>query len=400
MLIQSSIPSSIEAALFFVSDHGKQVILCDSMPGTEPSQMCPKCNDQSHDGCRKIDLITEEKRNVDSSCSLGFPSSTQLSTVTTMQESYPHNLVYKRRKVGGNSAAILSEQVPEITRRSGDCFSVVSSDAPLVATKDQNFGPQVEHETQVAQASVLSPHLCNKEPHNPKSEFVHGYSAGEALGNKAPKSSVQRILEVDSVNDSCSSSKSNMEHVLSSMKTEIDETGECSSSSATVKEDMQEHLSERDFCISILRSNGLIGDWETRISASDENVKTSNGDKCCRPCKICGNSEITTVLLICDHCDEAFHLSCCNPRVKQIPIDEWFCHSCLKKRCKILKETVNRKSPHITSGVKNVSHRGESNPIMLMLRDAEPYTTGVRVGKGFQAEVPDWSGPINRCVYA
>jgi len=43
---------------------------------------------------------------------------------------------------------------------------------------------------------------------------------------------------------------------------------------------------------------------------------------------------------------------------------------------------------------RNASAKGESNPIALMLRDSEPHTMGVRVGKGFQADVPDWSGPI------
>jgi len=37
---------------------------------------------------------------------------------------------------------------------------------------------------------------------------------------------------------------------------------------------------------------------------------------------------------------------------------------------------------------------GEANPILLMLRDSVPHTTAVRVGKGFQAEVLDWSSPM------
>ncbi|XP_048336139.2 uncharacterized protein LOC107428388 isoform X2 [Ziziphus jujuba] len=365
-------------------------------------QMCPKCDNQSHGDCRKVESITEDKGIADFSCSLDFRSSFQLSTVSTMSEGSLHNLVYKRRNSRGNSAAILSEQVPDITRRSGDCFSVISSDAPLVATEDQNLGPQFEHKIQVIQPPVLSPLLCNSMPHISNSEFVSGYSVGEAVVDEAPKSSVQRILEVDSAYDSCSSSKSNIEHVLSSMKTEMDETGECSSSSATVKEDMQEDLSEKDFCISILRSHGLIGGvWESRTCASAENIETGNGDLCFRSCKICGRSEATTNLLICDHCEESFHMSCCNPRIKKIPTDEWFCHSCLKKRYKNLKKTVKGKAPHIASvmsGAKNLSSKGESNAITLMLRDTEPYTTGVRIGKGFQAEVPDWSGPINSNV--
>ena len=90
-------------------------------------------------------------------------------------------------------------------------------------------------------------------------------------------------------------------------------------------------------------------------------------------------------------------MSCFNPRMKKIPTDEWFCYSCLKKKRKILKEIDTRKSPSIASEMgrcRHASAKGESNPIMLMLRDTEPYKTAVRAGKGFQAEVPDWSGAI------
>jgi len=37
--------------------------------------------------------------------------------------------------------------------------------------------------------------------------------------------------------------------------------------------------------------------------------------------------------------------------------------------------------------------------IEYMLKDAEPYVTGVRIGRDFQAEVPEWSGPTSRCAY-
>lgn len=140
------------------------VIQCHAC--TETSEMCPNFKDQAHQGCRKIDLITEEKMKVDS-CSLDFPSSSHPSTVSTMPESHLHNLLFKCRKVGRNSTTILSEQVPEITSRNGDCFSVVSSDAPLVPTKDQSFDPQVEHEIQVIQGPLLSPSLGNSKPHIP-----------------------------------------------------------------------------------------------------------------------------------------------------------------------------------------------------------------------------------------
>lgn len=113
---------------------------------------------------------------------------------------------------------------------------------------------------------------------------------------------MQKVLEVDSANDSCSSSKSNIKHVLPSMKIEMDETGECFSSSATGKEDTPEYLSEKDFCISILRGHGCLGGaWQTRTHVSDEYVETSYGDKCCQSSKICVHSETTVLMPVCHH---------------------------------------------------------------------------------------------------
>jgi hypothetical protein len=106
-------------------------------------------------------------------------------------------------------------------------------------------------------------------------------------------------------------------------------------------------------------------------------------------------------MLICDNCEDSFHVSCCNPRVKRIPVDEWLCRSCWKKKRIIPKETISRKSLNIIGDMgrcRDASSTGESNPIALMLRDTEPYTGGVRVGKGFQVDIPDWSGPIIKYV--
>lgn len=387
--MQRSLASSIEAALFFVSDCGKEDILCDWMPGTETWQMCPNCDKHPHGQCIKAESIMEAKENADSPSSLNFPRSyAQPSIVSTMSENSAPNFVYRRRKLLGNSIAIFSPQAAANTKKSADCLSVISSDAPSVAAKEQHVGSQVEHVSQTVGATVMAPLLYCRESHVLKSESINGCSVG------ALKNTRQKVLDVDSV-DSCSSSKSNMELVSDSMTTEVDDTGECSSSSVMVMEVRGEQLSENDICISILKSQGLVGrvlPTETRDSAED--VGTSSGGSCSRSCKICGHSENTLNMLICDLCEEAFHMSCFNPRMKNIPTDEWFCHSCLKKKRKIPKEIAARKSPGIANEMGRCRAKGESNPIALMLSDPEPYTTGVRFGKGFQAEVPDWSGAI------
>ncbi|KAG6736923.1 hypothetical protein POTOM_060136 [Populus tomentosa] len=63
--------------------------------------------------------------------------------------------------------------------------------------------------------------------------------------------------------------------------------------------------------------------------------------------------------------------------------------------------SVDRKPLNIIHDMgrsRNASSAGESNTIALMLRDTEPCTGGVRAGKGFQVEVPDWSVPVIKYV--
>jgi hypothetical protein len=73
----------------------------------------------------------------------------------------------------------------------------------------------------------------------------------------------------------------------------------------------------------------------------------------------------------------------------------------MKKKRIIPNERISRKPLNIIGDMgrcRDASSIGESDPIALMLTDTEPYTGGVRVGKGFQVEVPDWSGPIIKYV--
>ncbi len=38
------------------------------------------------------------------------------------------------------------------------------------------------------------------------------------------------------------------------------------------------------------------------------------------------------ILLLCDSCDNACHLSCCNPPLKRVPKGDWFCIECTAKQ--------------------------------------------------------------------
>ncbi|XP_012068464.1 uncharacterized protein LOC105631075 isoform X2 [Jatropha curcas] len=385
------------------------------MSSTEIFQMCKNCHECSHIASLDVASITEEKKKDDCSYPLSFSKSSHLSNPSAMSESSKPNLVYRRRKLQGksapnfvysrrklqgNSVGICSARSPACMKRSGeDSVSAISSDAPSIAFKEQQILSQGEH---TVGAPVMPYIILQGASHLFKSESINGCLLIEERGfDEASKIRGQKIIEVNSINDSCSSSMSGMELVSASMQTEVDETGECSSSSAMIVEASGEDGSEKDLSVSIIRSQGVIKEaWPSRSRTSTEDVGDSTTVSSSWVCKVCSNAESTLKMLICDNCEEAFHLSCCNPRVKRIPLDEWFCHSCSKKRSKILKEKICRTYPNMIGekGRCRSSSINELNPIALMLRDAGSYASGVRIGKGFQAEVPDWSGPITKDV--
>ncbi|RID52658.1 hypothetical protein BRARA_G00109 [Brassica rapa] len=93
-----------------------------------------------------------------------------------------------------------------------------------------------------------------------------------------------------------------------------------------------------------------------------------------RQCKRCDKEGIVEKMLICDECEEAYHPRCCRVRVKEAAeMDDWVCRPCLKKK----------------SSKTNVKGRSRERK----WRVTEPFIIRIRVGKEFQADVPDWSGP-------
>ncbi|KAK8575719.1 hypothetical protein V6N12_063385 [Hibiscus sabdariffa] len=256
-------------------------------------------------------------------------------------------------------------QEPVNSRRSVNCLSVASSDGLSEAIAEQKGNFQVEHET----ATVRAP-LATLNNGISKYEFANGCSdTGLALV---------------------------------SMKDEMDENGECTSSSVVAAEVVREDLSEKDVCYHILQSQGNDDEVGPSRTCVNEEIRTTGGDSSCsRLCKTCGCSGTVQKMLICDSCEEAFHVRCCTPRIKKLPIGDWYCFSCMKNKRIMLKEATTSNASSITGGMgrcRDVSLEGEFTPIELMLRDTEPHRTSVRIGKGYQAEVPDWSGPIDNDV--
>ncbi|RYR48953.1 hypothetical protein Ahy_A07g035097 isoform B [Arachis hypogaea] len=352
----------IEAGSCYVTDDGKD-ILCDRMPSGQTWQAYMKCSNYPLNWCGKAEQTKEDRRNADNPCNSNCLSGLgQPSTASIMTDNTAPNMVYRRKKLRKGLNAPLS-----------NCRSVISSSVRLSSAEDRPGSFQVKDDSEMIRNPVVS----------------------SVLFDGVVKDNIQKSLGIDSVNDSCSSSKSNMELVSDSVETEIDEPGECSSSSAIVVDVTREAKTEKDSCMNILRSYGLRGDCFADNAASLETVVTAGNICCSRLCKTCGRLDSSLNMLLCDHCEDAYHPTCYNPRFKKLPTDEWFCHSCLTKSHKILRETII-KSPGIHNELgkcRTVSVKAELNPILLMLRETEPYTTKVRVGKGFQAEEENQRNP-------
>uniref|UniRef100_A0A2P2JXH6 Uncharacterized protein LOC105113992 isoform X1 n=1 Tax=Rhizophora mucronata TaxID=61149 RepID=A0A2P2JXH6_RHIMU len=116
---------------------------------------------------------------------------------------------------------------------------------------------------------------------------------------------------------------------------------------------------------------------------NDNDGSTSNS------CEICGDVGNILEMLLCDNCEKAFHVLCCNPKIKALPIDEWFCQPCSKRTDKVSLEDAFRKSHGI--GQSNRITKAGSDQIKSTSIHSDQYTSRVGIGKSHQAEVPDWS---------
>lgn len=165
---------------------------------------------------------------------------------------------------------------------------------------------------------------------------------------------------------------------------QIGEEGGCSSLS-------------KEFCINVLKQNNLIGgSWPFNNDTSLE-ILGGIGAEFHQKCKICGIKQSFRKMLICDSCDEAFHLSC--SKVKGSFEEKWFCQTCaMKKPRPVLDAASEKLFSNMSEQDKKRILQKELGPIQFMLIDSQPHTSTVRIGKDFQVDIPEWSGRIPEYV--
>ncbi|CAM9530650.1 unnamed protein product [Discosporangium mesarthrocarpum] len=45
-------------------------------------------------------------------------------------------------------------------------------------------------------------------------------------------------------------------------------------------------------------------------------------------CMVCEKNDYQTEIVLCDSCDEEYHIFCLKPPLKYVPPGDWFCPSC------------------------------------------------------------------------
>lgn len=365
MLLQSSVPSTVEAALSFNSSHVKETLIFEWV-NAETRQCCINGNELPHD------------------CS-------EILTTTAVCETSISSFICKRRKLQKNAVVIFPLEVEDNIVPVFGAKNDHSDTRVEDAMDDGTGAPNVSTEKSVGEfnggnATAGDPQrfsglpcsdvrFCNKQDGDVKANFGrYGKVLRSDCSSWEPDMQVSSTVKLNDVKEL----KDNLNHYNQGSKVS------------------NEEFVLKDLCISILRSHGLleIVSPESRVGSTE--VMGIGGDSGYTvPCKQCNQSDNTLNMLICDRCEVAFHVSCCKPRMKMLPVDEWFCHSCSKVNCNTSEESLFSKS---YSTRRNAASRFRLDPILYMLKLPEPYTSKVRIGEAFQAKVPDWCDQISKYV--
>ncbi|KAJ0965588.1 hypothetical protein J5N97_026726 [Dioscorea zingiberensis] len=322
--------------------------------------------------------------------------------------------VYKRRKLQRDMVALLSdENVTTITKESSNPSSGISfEEDPLVEKENDpnnacvNIAEPLTRDALVqGDALIIEDHplqkptaVASREINDIVQKSVSSKISSFREDEVPPVSSMGNFNRSTSedysvvVRDTCSSSKSISGHCSAIKRTDANGIGACSSTENVYIKPLEEFSSARDLCIHVLQTHGLLSELWTDSASNCTQILGDVDDKSTQLCKICDRPDNPRNMLICDLCDEAFHISCCNPKVKKCPVDEWYCQPCFRKRPKPLLANNSGKSLNIMGGL---SSRREINSILAMLTDNQPYISGVRIGKDFQVDVPEWCGPVS-----
>ena len=89
-------------------------------------------------------------------------------------------------------------------------------------------------------------------------------------------------------------------------------------------------------------------------------------------CRECGSGEDEHLTLLCDGCDDAVHLGCCDPPLLRVPEGDWFCDMCEEV---VREDATEEESPE--NSPSNASPR-RTRPSERAPFEAFRFTTSAR----------------------
>merc|ERR1712073_154011 len=91
-----------------------------------------------------------------------------------------------------------------------------------------------------------------------------------------------------------------------------------------------------------LMASTTIGQLFIHLSTLDNSIVWSKSILNTK-CKVCRRKTDPDMMLLCDGCDNAYHMYCLKPKLKTIPEGEWFCPECKpKERVRSPKKKVRK----------------------------------------------------------
>ncbi|EFJ12107.1 hypothetical protein SELMODRAFT_425691 [Selaginella moellendorffii] len=166
------------------------------------------------------------------------------------------------------------------------------------------------------------------------------------------------------------------------------------SSKTRLNKDKVEMIEE---CLNFMEQMGL---FKSSVLVEESSVvavhpgSVGDGSATAENCRVCGRPGNANSTLVCDTCEETYHLSCCYPRIRSVPRDDrWLCSFCTRKRKKKTAELKIFPAGHFEEKLPAAWKIDKTKVRGWDLQRME--RTQVRVGDEFQAVVPEWCGKVS-----